>query len=88
MTNSTKTFILSSFKDIEKSIEKNIAYIQHDASDAFRFHTANVENISAYSARLTECRGKREGIVFILNALGYDLVFNGEHLVDIKERNE
>lgn len=88
MTGSTKKFILSYFKDIEQSIEKNINYIQHDASDAFRFHTANVENISAYSARLTECRGKREGIIFILNALGYDLVFNGEYLVDIKYREE
>ena len=88
MTDATKKFIISSFKDIEQSIEKNIAYIQHDASDAFRFHTANVENISAYSAKLTECRGKREGIVFILNALGYDLIWDDEHLADIKYRKE
>ena len=88
MTNSTKKFLLSAFKDIEKDIEKNICYIQHDAEDAFRIHTAFAETIAAYSARLTEYRGKRDGFIFVLQNLGYELVWDGEHLVDIKEGKE
>lgn len=88
MTDSTKKFILSRFKDLEKDIEKNISYVQGYASDAFRVHSANADNIAAYATRLAEARGKRDGIIFTLQNLGYDLVWDGEHLVDISEYSE
>lgn len=88
MTNSTKKFILSSFQDIEKTIEKNTCYIQGYASDAFRVHSANAENIATYASRLAEARGKRDGIIFTLQNLGYELVWDEEYLVDFSERKE
>ena len=88
MTNSTKRYVLSNFHTIEESIEKYICYIQDYASNAFRIHSANAENISAYSTRLAELRGKRDGIIFTLQSLGYELIWDGEHLSDISDRRE
>lgn len=88
MKDSTKRFILARFKDFEKDIETNAGYIQNYASDAFRVHSANADNIATYATRLAEARGKRDGIIFTLQNLGYDLIWDGEHLSDISEYKE
>ena len=85
MTKSQKDFIITAFDQNEKNINHMATCIGAASLDCTRVHSANGDNIAGYAARLVEYKGVRQGMISMLINLGYDLVFDGERLVDIKE---
>ena len=88
MNNNTKRLLLDSVNALEELISQTIFSITESANECNRMHTANSYNVTSLSAHLNEYRGERNGIFHTLRTLGYELIFDGEHLADITERKD
>ena len=79
-----KETLLQSLGVMEKHIAETKETIATYAADPL-FSTSACEALSTYTARLSGLLQKRQGFCYSLSILGYRIMWDGEHAVDIVE---